>query len=88
LQYVDDFQHHNRHLDVASPCLDFDVYEPEKLPLQKFLPLMAKGAVVAFNELNCENFPDKAVAVSEITGIDKFRLKRFPFEPWISYLAL
>lgn len=78
----------NPHLIVALLYLDFDLYEPMKLALDKILPLMPKGAVVAFDELNCEDFPGETTALSEVIGIDKLSLTRFPFEPWISYAVL
>lgn len=87
-QTIEAFLTNNPHLIVALLYLDFDLYEPTKLALDKILPIMPKGAVVAFDELNCENFPGETTALSEIVGINKLSLRRFPFEPWISYAVL
>jgi hypothetical protein len=78
----------NPHTIVALLYLDFDLYEPTKKALEIFLPRMPKGAVVAFDEVNCESFPGETRAFDEIMGIGKHELRRFPFDPWISYIVL
>lgn len=82
------FLEEQRHTVVALLYLDFDLYEPTKRALELFLPRMPKGAVVAFDELNCESFPGETAAMQEVMGLDRHRLERFPFEPWISYVVL
>lgn len=73
---------------VSLLYLDFDLYEPTKKALEVFLPRMPKGAVVAFDELNCESFPGETKALDDVLGIKNVELKRFPYEPWISYITL
>jgi len=76
------------HLIVSLLYLDFDLYEPTKAALEAFLPLMPKGAIVAFDEVNCETFPGETRAMDEILGIAKHEIRRFPYDPWISYIIL
>jgi hypothetical protein len=78
----------HRHTVVSLLYLDFDLYEPTKKALELFLPKMPKGAIVAFDELNCESFPGETTAFEEVVGLDRFQINRFPFEPWISYIVL
>lgn len=78
----------NQHLLVSLLYLDFDLYEPTKKALEIFLPRMPKGAVVAFDEINCDSFPGETIALNEVLGINNCEIKRFPFEPWISYIVL
>jgi hypothetical protein len=85
---ADRFIEANRHTVVALLYLDFDLYEPTKKALEVFLPRMPKGAVVAFDELNCATFPGETTAVHEVMGLGSHRIERFPFEPWISYVVL
>jgi hypothetical protein len=73
---------------VSLLYLDFDLYEPTKKALELFLPLMPKGAIVAFDELNCESFPGETQALRDVVGIDRYAIRRFPFDPWISYIEL
>lgn len=78
----------NPHIVVSLLYLDFDLYEPTKKALEVFLPRMPKGAIIAFDELNCNSFPGETTALQEVIGINKYRINRFPFEPWISYIEL
>lgn len=78
----------NQHTIISLLYLDFDLYEPTKTALQLFLPRMPKGAIVAFDEINCESFPGETIALHEVIGIDSYKISRFPFEPWISYIVL
>jgi hypothetical protein len=78
----------NPHTIVSLLYLDFDLYEPTKKAMEVFLPLMPRGAVVAFDELNCGNFPGETRAFQEVLGLSKHVLRRFPFDPWISYIQL
>jgi hypothetical protein len=78
----------NPHTIVSLLYLDFDLYEPTKLALELFLPRMPKGAIVAFDELNCDSYPGETKALADVMGIRNFEIQRFPFEPWISYIRL
>ena len=44
----------NPHLIVSCLYLDFDIYEPTKIALERFLPLIPKGGVIVFDELSLE----------------------------------
>jgi hypothetical protein len=78
----------NPHLVVAMLYLDLDLYEPTKAALEAFLPRMPKGAVVAFDELNAEIFPGETRAVDEVLGLNSIRIRRFPFDSYVSYCVL
>ena len=78
----------NPHLVIALLYLDFDLYEPTKLALELFLPRMPKGAIVAFDELNCESYPGETLALNETLSISGRKIHRFPFDPWTSYIQL
>lgn len=75
----------NPQLIISCLYLDFDIYEPTKLALELFLPRIPKGGVIAFDELNEAVFPGETVAALECDLIRKLALRRFPFEPRISY---
>jgi hypothetical protein len=78
----------NAHLLISCLYLDFDIYAPTKIALEAFLPRMPKGAVLVFDELNEERFPGETVAALELDLIRGLRLRRFPFEPRISYAVI
>lgn len=73
---------------ISLLYLDFDLYDPTKKALELFLPRMPKGAIIAFDELNCELFPGETQALHEVVGIAKYSIRRFTFDPWISYIEL
>jgi len=83
-KYVKD----NPHLVVALLYLDFDLYEPTKVAIEQFLPLMPKGSVIAFDELNQSSWPGETQAVLETIGLRKLRLERFPYTTGLSYAVL
>ena len=78
----------NKHAIISLLYLDFDLYEPTKKALSVFLPRMPKGSVIAFYELNCNSFPGETLAFDEVIGIRNHEIRRFPFDPWISYIIL
>lgn len=75
-------------LVVGLLYLDFDVYEPTLVALEQFLPLMPKGAVLAFDELNDERYPGETIAVMKTVGLRNLRIQKFSFEPRISFAIL
>ena len=78
----------HRHLLISLLYLDFDLYEPTRHALELFLPRMPKGAIVAFDELNCDSFPGETLAFLETIDIRSARLERSPIDPWISFFEL
>ncbi len=83
-RYLQDYPH----LVVSCLYLDFDIYQPTKVALELFLPRMPKGAVLVFDELNEEAFPGETIAVMEMLDLSKLRVRRFDFEPRISYAVI
>jgi hypothetical protein len=76
------------HLIVSCLYLDFDIYQPTKIALEHFLPRMPKGSVLVFDELNEEAFPGETIAVMEMLDLQSIRVRRFDFEPRISYAII
>jgi hypothetical protein len=75
----------NRHLLISLLYLDFDLYAPTKVALEHLLPRVVAGGVVAFDELNCADFPGETVALMEMVGLERVNLRRFQLDPYISY---
>lgn len=85
-QFLEDYPH----LVVSCLYLDFDIYSPTKLALELFVPRMPKGSVIVFDELNEEAFPGETLALlkTDVIDLSSLKLKRFPFEPRISYAII
>ena len=78
----------NPHLVISMLYLDVDLYEPTKVMLETFLPVMPKGAMIVFDELNAKMFPGETIAVDEILGIRNLEIKRFTFDSYVSYAVI
>lgn len=83
-QFLKDYPH----LVVSCLYLDFDIYQPTRIALEHFLPRMPKGSVLVFDELNEEAFPGETIAVMEMLDLRSTRVRRFDFEPRISYAVI
>lgn len=80
-QYIDQYPH----TLISLLYLDFDIYEPTKVALEYLYPRVVKGGIVAFDELNCAEFPGETLALLERADGANVKLRRFPFDPYISY---
>lgn len=73
---------------VALLYLDFDLYEPTKVAIKKFMPRMPKGSIIAFDELNNKTWSGVTEAVLEATKGYRLRIKRYSFDSIHSYAVL
>lgn len=71
---IPEFIKNNKHVIVSLLYLDLDIYEPTKVALKELLPRMAKGSIVAFDELNWKSFPGETIAALEEIGT-KYKFK-------------
>jgi hypothetical protein len=85
---IPDYVARNPHLVVSLLHLDADIYAPTKAALETLVPRMPKGAVIAFDELNMNLFPGETLATLEVLGINRLRLRRFPFATSLSYAVI
>jgi hypothetical protein len=76
------------HLVVSCLYLDFDIYAPTRVALERFAPRVCKGGIIVFDELNEEAFPGETIAVMEYFDLKSIKVKRFDFEPRISYVVV
>jgi hypothetical protein len=73
---------------VALAYFDFDLYAPTKACLEAILPRLTKGSVVAFDELNCPDYPGETLAVMETIGLSRWAIRRSPLNPYCSYAVV
>ncbi len=78
----------NPHIVISMLYLDFDLYEPTKIALENFLDRIPKGGIIAFDELNTENFPGETIALLKVVGIKNLKIKKTIFDPYISYAQI
>lgn len=80
-QYVKD----HPSLLISLLYLDFDIYAPTKAALEALYPRIVKGGIVAFDELNCPEFPGETTALLEQFDLKQIELRRTHLDPHISY---
>jgi hypothetical protein len=73
---------------VALAYFDFDLYKPTRDCLEAILPYLTKGSVLAFDELNCPEFPGETMAVREVLGLSRHAIRRDPANPLTSWLVI
>lgn len=73
---------------VALAYFDFDIYQPTKTCLEAIRGRLTRGSVVAFDEVNCPEFPGETLALKEVLGLDRYALRRSPLNPLCSYLVI
>lgn len=73
---------------VALAYFDLDLYEPTKKCLEAIRPHITRGSVLAFDELNCREFPGETQAVREILGLDRYKIRRTPHNPTPSFVVI
>ncbi len=85
---IPEFLKKNQHLVVSLLFLDFDLYEPTKVALEYFYPRMPKGAIIAFDELDNPIWPGETLALFETIGINKLKIQRLGFDPYVGYAVI
>jgi len=75
-------------LMVALLYLDVDLYRPTLDALTLLAPRMAKGSIIAFDELNHPDYPGETVAAMEACGLRNLRLRRLPIASMMSFAVV
>ena len=88
VETIEEYVSNNPALTVALLYLDFDIYKPTKVALEKLFPLVCKGGIIAFDEFNYDKFPGETEAVKEYFNINEIKLERFYFDPFIGYMKV
>ena len=73
---------------VSLAYFDMDIYEPTKACLEAIAGHLTKGSVIAFDELNMQEFPGETVAVREVLGLSNVRIVRSPHSQFQSYMIV
>jgi Macrocin-O-methyltransferase (TylF) len=85
---IPQFVSENPHLIIALLYLDFDIYAPTCVALKHLLPLVPKGGVVGFDEINCKKWQGETIALKENIVIGNVALRKFYYDPWVSYYVV
>jgi len=88
VETIPKFINDNPHLVISLLFLDFDLYEPTAVALKNFLPLMPKGSIIVFDELDNPLWPGETQAMLEYFGSNKPSIERFNFDPYMGFITL
>jgi hypothetical protein len=88
LQTMPEYVEQNQHLLVALLYLDFDLYDATVAAIETFRPRMPRGAVIAFDQLGLKQWPGETRAVLDALGITNLNIRRFPWQPQLTYTIL
>jgi hypothetical protein len=73
---------------VALAYFDFDLYEPTHRCLSLIRDRLTRGSVLGFDEINAHECPGETLALKEVFGLDRYRIRRHPFNARSSYLVV
>ena len=85
---IDKYLKANPETIVALAYFDFDIYKPTKKCLEAILPHLTKGSVIGFDELNLHDYPGETLALKEVLGLDKYKIRRSKFGSVQSYIII
>lgn len=78
----------NPEIIVALAYFDMDLYQPTRDCLKLILPFLAKGSILAFDELMHPEFPGETLALKETLGITEYKIERLPTAPYPCYIVI
>jgi len=73
---------------IALAYFDFDIYEPTRKCLEAIQPYLARGSVLAFDELCYSLFPGETLALKETMRLQDIKINRTPYSNTASYMVL
>lgn len=85
---IDEYLHQHTETIVALAYFDFDIYLPTKKCLEAIKDRLTKGSILAFDELNCPEFPGETIAFKEVFNLNEYAIKRSPLNPLCSYIVI
>ena len=85
---LENYLKENTHTIISLAIFDMQLYEPTKDCLRLIRPFLTKGSVIAFDEINNEDFPGATIALREEYGLDTFEIKRSIYLPDRSYIII
>jgi hypothetical protein len=73
---------------VALAYFDLDLYESTRACLLSIKDRLTRGSVIGFDELNDHACPGETLACKEVFGLDRYPIRRFPYNSRTSYLVV
>ena len=87
LETVPKYVKEHPELIVSLLYMDCPLYEPTRAALQLLVPRVPKGGIIAFDELNSQDWPGETVAALEKMDLGQVSIRRFTFDTYVSYIV-
>lgn len=84
-QTIPEYVKEHPEMTIALLYIDFDLYHPTRTALEHLYPLVCRGGIVVFDEINYEKFAGETAALKDVLDIGSLRLKRFYHDPLVGY---
>jgi hypothetical protein len=85
---IHEYLNRNPETIVALAYFDLDIYAPTLECLKAIKDRLTRGSVLAFDELNEHACPGETLAVKQALGLDRYRIRRYPYSARTSYLII
>ena len=85
---IDEYVKKHPELIIALLYIDFDIYKPTKVALEKLAPLVCKGGIIAFDQIHYDKFAGETKALKEFFDLNQIKIERFYFDPFIGYMVI
>lgn len=82
------FLNKNPQTIISFAYFDFDIYNPTKECLEAIKPFLNKGSILAFDQLNHKVYPGETLALKEVFGLNRYKINRFQYGSYPSYLVI
>jgi hypothetical protein len=73
---------------IALAYFDLDIYQPTRDCLAAIKPHLTRGSVLGFDELNHHHFPGETLALQEVFGIGRYKIRRTRYGSVQSYIII
>jgi hypothetical protein len=84
---IDEYLTKHQESIISFVYFDFDLYKPTKECLEKILPYLSRGAVIAFDEINVHEFPGETKAFREVLGTNNFKVHHSIYRANAGYIV-
>jgi len=73
---------------ISLAYFDLDLYEPTRKCLEVIKEHLTQGSVLGFDELNWCDAPGETLAVKEVLGLSKYKIRHSPLHPTAAYIII
>lgn len=85
---LEEYLERNPETIISLAYFDLDLYEPTLKCLETIKDRLTRGSVIGFDEINEHATPGETLALKEIFGLNRYKIRRFPYSARTSYLII